>query len=68
MPDPEVRCKVCDRHRNPMQHMRADFPPDAAKKWLKRYCERPGKPCDFWCMAGIDIEGLRRAWRKGEPR
>lgn len=64
MSDPEVRCNVCGKCRNPMLHMRADFPPDAARKWLKRYCTRASKPCEFGYRAGFEVVGRAGAMSK----
>ena len=61
---PKVGCSVCGRVKNPMQHMRADHPPTAAKAWLKKTCKTEGKPCAFGYRAGIDVEGLRRSLQK----
>jgi hypothetical protein len=63
--NPEVHCATCGRTKDPMQHMRADHPPTAAKAWLKRTCKREGKPCEFGYRAGVDVEGLRRALKRG---
>lgn len=40
--DPEVYCVKCGRTRDCLKHLRAEFPPDAAKKWLRK----AHKPCD----------------------
>lgn len=58
---PKVTCTYCGRRRAATLHMRADFPPDAARKWLKRTCKHEEKPCDFGYRAGVDVEGLRKA-------
>lgn len=63
---PKVSCR-CGRSKNPMQHMRADHPPTAARAWLKKTCPHEGKPCDFSYRAGIDVEGLRRSLQKTPP-
>lgn len=62
--NPSVICTYCGRKRDPMQHMRSDFPPDAARKWLKKTCKHEGKPCDFGYRAGVDVSGLKRALRE----
>jgi hypothetical protein len=59
MKDPIKKCTTCGRTRNCMLHKRADFPPDAAEKWLKKTCEQKGK-CEITYQAGIDIEGIAR--------
>jgi hypothetical protein len=66
MSAPEVKCNVCNRRKNPMEHMRADFPPEAARKWLKRTCKRDGKPCQFGYRAGFEIVGRASAMSKPE--
>jgi hypothetical protein len=64
MSDPKVWCTVCGRRKNPTDHMRADFPPEAARKWLKRTCRREGKPCEFGYQAGFEIVGRAGAMSK----
>ena len=56
MSDPTITCTKCGKRRNCMQHMRSDFPPDAARKWLRRQCKIEGKPCEFGYRAGISPE------------
>ena len=56
MTDPTYSCKTCDRRRNCMLHTRAEFPPDAAKKWLKKTCERKGE-CDLVYTCGFEPRG-----------
>jgi hypothetical protein len=65
MPNPKISCIVCGKCRDPMLHMRADFPPDAARKWLRRYCAYAGKPCNFTYRPGFEIVG--RAGAMSEP-
>lgn len=64
MSNPEIRCSVCGKCRDAMLHIRADFPPDAARKWLRRHCSRAGKPCDFTYRAGFEIVGRAAAMSK----
>jgi hypothetical protein len=61
MTSPTIACTYCGRVRDVMQHVRADFPPDAARKWMKRTCKHEEKPCDFGYRAGVDVVGIRRA-------
>ena len=59
--EPIEYCKTCDRERSCYSHMRAEFPPDAARKWLKRTCPYKGpggtrwdtKKCDIYYKAGF---------------
>lgn len=50
---PYVYCEKCGMKRDCMEHLRAEFPPDAAKKWLKKH----HAPCDgeikYMCGFGI---------------
>lgn len=51
---PRVHCETCDRVRYCEDHMRAEFPPDATKKWLLKTCQR--KPeCKLQYWAGVII-------------
>lgn len=58
---PTITCVNCGRKRDATLHMRAELPPDAARKWLRKTCKHEEKPCDFGYRAGVDTEGLRRA-------
>ena len=40
--DPIIYCVKCGMERNCMLHLRAEFPPDAARKWMKKH----HKNCD----------------------
>lgn len=59
MTDPAAYCSHCGRARSCSMHTRAEFPPDAAKAWLKRNCSTPGlcelryRACDH-CFYGRD--------------
>jgi hypothetical protein len=44
-----------------MLHMRADFPPEAARKWMRKTCKHEEKPCQFGYRAGINLDGIRDA-------
>lgn len=68
MSAPEVRCTVCSRRKNPMEHMRADHPPTAARAWLKRTCKREGKPCEFGYRAGFEVVGRAGAMSKPDGK
>jgi hypothetical protein len=65
--DPLVECDWCERIRNVMLHRRAEHPPTAAKRWLKKTCKEPLvhdnlacagcsghliRPCEFLYRAG----------------
>ena len=53
MSNPTVTCVECGRTRDAMLHMRAEHPPTAARKWLKKTCSSGGsKPCKFSYRAG----------------
>lgn len=67
MEPPTITCTYCGRKRDATRHMRADFPPDAARKWLRRNCPHQGagpSPCEFRYRAGVDVEGLRAALKR----
>ena len=56
MTNPIKYCTTCERVRDCMLHLRADFPPEAAERWLRRSCPRKGvrpRPCDIRYQAGI---------------
>lgn len=63
---PTITCTYCGRKRDATLHMGADFPPDAARKWLRKTCKHEEKPCDFGYRVGVDTDGLKRALR--DPR
>lgn len=58
---PMQYCHGCSRERDCTLHPRASFPPEAAKKWLKRTCiayctMRNIKPaCSFTYQAGFGL-------------
>lgn len=70
MSNPTITCTHCGRTRDCTLHMRSEFPPDAAKKWLRKTCEANqvpyAKPCEFTYRAGIDqmLEAQVRALRE----
>ncbi len=43
--NPTQTCDVCERSRDCLLHLRAEFPPGAACKWLQRTCTHPDTPC-----------------------
>lgn len=51
--DPYQSCATCGEQRSCMLHLRAEFPPDAAKKYLKKHCPLDGKLCEFHYSAGL---------------
>lgn len=53
MSDPIKYCTACGRVRSCYQHMRAEFPPGAAEKWLRKSCPAEGKPCEIKYQAGM---------------
>lgn len=53
--DPEVTCTACGARRNCMNHLRSEFPPEAAMKWLLKQCDRDD--CFFAYRAGIKVGG-----------
>lgn len=53
--DPYVTCKTCGARRNCMEHMSAEFPPEAAKRWLRKRCDRDD--CDLAYTAGVRVSG-----------
>lgn len=52
--EPTYTCKICARRRSCRLHLRAEFPPDAAKHWLKKTCSTPTR-CDLEYRAGIQL-------------
>jgi hypothetical protein len=55
--NPKQKCTICGRIRDCSSHLRAEHPPTAAKKWLKKTCPETGKPCEFQYTAGIEFKG-----------
>jgi hypothetical protein len=53
--DPVVICDACGKYRSCMLHARAEFPPDAAKAWLRRHCSNPRTFCRLRYRAGVMI-------------
>lgn len=58
--DPTMMCKTCGRERNCTLHRQADFPPDAARKWLRKTCADK-TTCDLVYTAGLALGGRPRA-------
>jgi hypothetical protein len=46
--------------------MRADHPPTAAKKWLRKTCRLLSRPCEFTYRAGFEVVGRAGAMAKSE--
>jgi len=44
---PKQHCTSCGRERRCELHSRAEFPPDAAKRWLLDHCPGDGKLCEI---------------------
>lgn len=60
MSTPTQTCLTCNRSRSCMRHLRAEFPPAAAKQWLKKHCMRytqGQRVCDIHYTAGIEMRG-----------
>jgi hypothetical protein len=55
--NPMIICDACGESRDCMLHTRAEFPPDAAKAWLRKGCHNPKGACRFRYQAGISIGG-----------
>ena len=51
--NPHVLCRTCHRTRDCMKHLRAEFPPAAARKWLKAHCGTPER-CDLRYQVGLE--------------
>lgn len=80
MADPIIRCDWCARERRVLLHHRAEHPPTAAKRWLRKTCRTPKehdpnccsgctiyvKPCEFVYRAGVDVAGLSRQLEHGD--
>ena len=56
MSNPTQTCTTCGRSRDCMLHMRG-FPPDGAKRWLKRTCPNGGAGCEIKYRAGFELRG-----------
>ena len=52
-----VWCKVCRAIRYCDRHARAEFPPDAAKRWLERACRAKGHEPALVYQAGATVRG-----------
>ena len=52
MTDPFYHCGIC-RRVVPVDYYARGFPPDAAKRKLKRQCNAAGCDCDPKYMAGV---------------
>lgn len=35
--NPVIYCETCGMERNCLLHLRAEFPPDAARKWMAKH-------------------------------
>lgn len=64
MNPPTITCTYCGRRRDATRHMRAESPPDAARKWLRKTCQHGANPCEFGYRAGVDTEGIKAAMRR----
>ena len=62
MSDPIVYCEFCGEPRNVMRHQRAEFPPDAAWKWIRSRCEEEKENCKRQYLAG-GVAELRASMR-----
>lgn len=65
--EPTVTCGLCGR----VQAVRPDgrgFPPDIARRRLRKLCEAAGCGCDPQYLAGIDpaLEAALGAWAAGK--
>jgi hypothetical protein len=54
--NPRVFCDACGESRDCTLHQRAEFPPDAAKKYLRKHCDNEPGACKFRYQAGIWFE------------
>jgi hypothetical protein len=52
MSNPIIQCSTCKRSRDCMLHTRAEFPPDAAERWLRKSCQTRSA-CNFIYKAGV---------------
>jgi hypothetical protein len=55
--NPMIICDACGESRDCLLHRRAEFPPDAAKAWMKRHCHNDPKGCKLRYQAGFAIGG-----------
>lgn len=55
--NPMIICDACGESRDCTLHMRAEFPPDAARKYLRKGCDNPRGSCKFRYEAGFSIGG-----------
>jgi len=53
---PLVVCEACGESRDCTLHQRAEFPPDAAKKYLRKHCDNEPGACKFRYRAGIHYD------------
>lgn len=57
---PRVICDRCKSVRYCDQHLRSEFPPDAAKRWMQRSCKANGCNGEAVYVAGFLHEGERQ--------
>jgi len=51
--NPLIICEACGESRNCTLHPRAEFPPDAARAYLRKHCDNEPDSCRFRYQAGI---------------
>lgn len=54
---PLIICEACGESRDCTLHGRAEFPPDAAKRRLRKRCGNPPGSCRFRYQAGLSLGG-----------
>lgn len=69
MSEPMQVCYTCQRTRRCYDHSGAEFPPDAAKRWLRRHCPANRQDCDIHYRAGWLFGGppVGQADNSGDP-
>ena len=55
---PLVHCMSCGKQRRCELHQRAEFPPDAARAWLKKTCKNRDL-CELEYRAGLLLSSPR---------
>lgn len=60
MSAPRQTCKLCGNTWEISVHM-GGFPPDTARRYLRRLCQAQGCPCDPEYTIGIAEEALNNA-------
>ena len=63
--EPTIICKTCQLERSCLRHTRAEFPPDAAWRWVKKHCPRGGASCTRSYRAGVVFAKTKKHGENG---